>query len=68
MKNKPVKSLIFYKGENDMEKYEVFVSYRRDGGEALVCLISERLNQREYSVFYDVESLDPESLMRKYFR
>ena len=26
-----------------MEKYEVFVSYRRDGGEALACLISERL-------------------------
>lgn len=51
MKNKPVKSLIFYKGENDMEKYEVFVSYRRDGGEALACLISERLKQREYSVF-----------------
>lgn len=51
-----------------MEKYEVFVSYRRDGGEALACLISERLNQREYSVFYDVESLDLESLMRKYFR
>ena len=29
-----------------MEKYEVFVSYRRDGGEALACLISEERVQR----------------------
>lgn len=40
-----------------MEKYEVFISYRRDGGEALACLISEKLKQRGFSVFYDVESL-----------
>jgi len=40
-----------------MIKYDIFISYRRDGGEALACLISERLKQRDYKVFYDVESL-----------
>lgn len=40
-----------------MEKYDIFVSYRRDGGEALAYLISERLKQKGLSVFYDVESL-----------
>lgn len=51
-----------------MEKYEVFVSYRRDGGEALACLISERLKQREYSVFYDVESLRSGKFNEKIFQ
>lgn len=36
---------------------QVFVSYRRDGGEALACLISERLKQQGFSTFYDVDSL-----------
>ena len=40
-----------------MDKFDIFLSYRRDGGEALACLICERLRQREYRVFYDVESL-----------
>lgn len=51
-----------------MEKYEVFVSYRRDGGEALACLMSERLKQREYSVFYDVESLRSGKFNEKIFQ
>lgn len=51
-----------------MEKYEIFVSYRRDGGEALACLISERLKQREYSVFYDVESLRSGKFNEKIFQ
>ncbi len=37
--------------------YQIFVSYRRDGGEALACLISERLKQQGLETFYDVESL-----------
>lgn len=40
--------------END---YDIFISYRRDGGDALACLISEKLKQLGYDVFYDVESL-----------
>ena len=37
--------------------YQVFISYRRDGGEALAYLIYERLTQEGYNVFLDVESL-----------
>lgn len=39
------------------EKYDIFISYRRDGAEALACLLSEKLRQLGFSVFYDVESL-----------
>lgn len=38
-------------------KYNVFISYRREGGEALACLLCERLKKLGCSVFYDVESL-----------
>lgn len=38
-------------------KYDIFISYRRDGGEVLACLLCERLKRIGYSVFYDVESL-----------
>ena len=31
-------------GDDEMS-YQIFVSYRRDGGEALACLISERLKR-----------------------
>lgn len=37
--------------------YQIFVSYRRDGSEALACLISERLKQGGFKTFYDVDSL-----------
>lgn len=37
--------------------YDIFISYRRDGGEALACLLCTKLRQRGCSVFYDVESL-----------
>lgn len=40
-----------------MDTYDIFVSYRREGGEALACLIAERLKQQGYTVFYDIESL-----------
>lgn len=39
------------------DRYDIFISYRRDGGDALACLISEKLKQLGYNVFYDVESL-----------
>lgn len=38
-------------------KYDIFISYRRAGGEALAFLLSDRLSQLGYRVFYDVESL-----------
>ena len=42
----------------DMNKnYQVFISYRRDGGETLGRMLYDRLTEMGYSVFYDVESL-----------
>lgn len=39
------------------QSYDIFISYRRDGGETLACLLTDRLRQLGYTVFYDVESL-----------
>lgn len=38
-------------------KYDVFISYRRDGGDTLAQLIYDRLVHRGYKVFLDIESL-----------
>lgn len=38
-------------------RYQVFISYRRDGAENLSRLIEERLEQIGYKVFLDVEAL-----------
>lgn len=37
--------------------YQVFISYRRDGGDALAGRISDRLSMLGYKVFYDVETM-----------
>ncbi len=37
--------------------HQVFISYRRDGGEALARLLYDQLSAKGYDVFYDVESL-----------
>ena len=37
--------------------YQIFISYRRDGGESLAALLYERFARKGYDVFYDVESL-----------
>ncbi len=39
------------------QHYDVFISYRRDGGEYLALNLYERLKDRGFSVFRDVESL-----------
>lgn len=39
------------------KKYDVFVSYRREGGFESANLIAEKLRRMGYSVFFDVESL-----------
>jgi len=38
--------------------YQIFISYRRLGGEALAFLLHEKLTAEGYKVFYDIESLD----------
>lgn len=37
--------------------HQIFISYRRDGGESLAHLLYERLTREGYRVFLDVESL-----------
>lgn len=37
--------------------YDIFISYRRNGGEHTAKIIKDRLNELGYKVFYDVESL-----------
>lgn len=37
--------------------YDIFISYRRNGGEHTARIIRDRLNELGYKVFYDVESL-----------
>lgn len=38
-------------------KYDIFISYRRVGGESTARIICDRLTDLGYSVFFDVESL-----------
>lgn len=38
-------------------KHDVFISYRRDGGEYTAKILRDRLDELGYSVFFDVESL-----------
>lgn len=38
-------------------KYNVFISYRRDGGEYTAKILRDRLDELGYAVFFDVESL-----------
>lgn len=38
-------------------QYQIFISYRREGGEHLAALLKDRLTRMGYKVFYDVESL-----------
>ena len=40
-----------------MQKYDVFISYRRDGGDVTAKHLRDALTERGYRVFLDVESL-----------
>ena len=48
-------------------KYDIFISYRRDGGDTLAQLIYDRLTDRGYSVFLDIESLRSGKFNEKLF-
>ena len=41
----------------EKERYDVFISYRREGGQETAVLFYERLTQLGYRVAYDIESL-----------
>ena len=40
-----------------MANYDVFISYRRSGGEYTAKILRDRLEDMGYRVFFDVESL-----------
>lgn len=39
------------------KKYNIFISYRRDGGQSTAKMLYDKLNNLGYKVFFDVESL-----------
>ncbi len=39
------------------ERYDIFISYRRQGGDSTAKIICDRLKDRGHNVFYDVEAL-----------
>lgn len=39
------------------KKYDIFISYRRDGGESTARILRDRLTEQGYRVFLDVEAL-----------
>lgn len=41
----------------DLESYQIFISYRRDGGEFFGKILYDKLNAKGYKVFFDVESM-----------
>lgn len=47
--------------------YQIFISYRRERGEALAFLLNERLTAVGYQVFYDLESLASGKFKTKLF-
>lgn len=49
------------------KNYQVFISYRHDGGEALGRMLYDRLTEMGYKVFYDVESLRSGAFNTKLF-
>ena len=53
------------KGENYTGNYNVFLSYRRDGGEAMAILLCDRLAAKGFSVFLDIEGLNAGSFNTK---
>lgn len=43
--------------EKGLPNHDIFISYRRDGGDILAKLLYETLRHKKYSVFFDYESL-----------
>jgi hypothetical protein len=43
---------------NTNKSYDIFISYRHEGGETMAILLHDRLTAKGYNVFLDVESLN----------
>ena len=50
-----------------MMPYDIFISYRRVGGEYTAKILHDKLTQRGYQVFFDVESLRSGEFNRRLF-
>jgi len=50
-----------------MEKHDIFISYRRDGGEAMAVLLRDRLTAMEYNVFLDIDGLNSGKFPQKLY-
>ena len=51
-----------------MGHYQVFISYRRDGGDAMAGRIADRLTALGYDVFFDVDSMHPGTFNDQIFK
>lgn len=49
-------------------EYQIFISYRRVGGDALAYLIYEKLSSMGYNLFYDIKSLTGGEFDQKLFK
>jgi len=49
------------------DTYDIFLSYRRDGGEAMAILLYDQLTARGYKVFLDIENLNSGTFNKKLF-
>lgn len=52
---------------NTEKKYDVFISYRRDGGQETARILRDSLTERGYRVFFDLESLRSGSFNTKLY-
>ncbi len=52
---------------NTNEKYQIFISYRRDGGEDLATLLRDRFTALGYKVFLMWKVLEQVILIFNYF-
>jgi hypothetical protein len=48
--------------------YDIFISYRRDGGFETASLVAEKLRNAGYNVFFDLESLRAGKFNEQLFR
>ena len=46
------------RGGREIMRYQIFISYRREGGEFFVKILHDELTRRGYRVFYDLESME----------
>ena len=50
-----------------MDKYQIFISYRREGGAELAGRITDQLKSLGYKVFFDVETMRSGKFNTRYY-